>query len=276
MQPTNAPKELLQSQPVPAGVPTVKPDWMVSVTETSPVVGLPPLLVTDNVKLFPADPSTNAPLDVLAIANAGGVVVFTISVLLIAVGLPPPLTTAVLITATGAFVTSIGITIGGYRAPPPFRESPRMQRTSPPENTLQSHPVPAGTPTDRSDEMTSVTVTKSVVMLFPLLAIDKVKLFPADPFTKVPVDDLVIDNAGPVVVFTITELLVAVALPPPLTAAVFVTVAGAVTTMTGITIDGYCAPPPLNASVRVHRTFAPEDVLQSHPVPAGVPTAKAD
>lgn len=124
--------------------------------------------------------------------------------------------------------------------------------------------------------MVSDTVTVPAVGLLPLLATDNVKLLPDDPWAKVPVDDLVIDNAGPVVVFTITELLVAVALPPPLTAAVFVTVAGAVTTMTGITIDGYCAPPPLNASVRVHRTFAPEDVLQSHPVPAGVPTAKAD
>src|SRR6185295_14031466 len=117
---------------------------MVSVTVTVPEVGLPPVLATINVKLFPVDPCTNVPLDALAIVSAGGVVVFTVTVLLVAVALPPPLTVAVFVTVAGALTTLMGTTIDGYCAPPPFRASARLQRTSGPEVALQSHPVPAG------------------------------------------------------------------------------------------------------------------------------------
>jgi len=123
--------------------------------------------------------------------------------------------------------------------------------------------------------MVSVTVTVPVVGLPPLLTTDNVKLFPDDPWTNVPVEVLVIVNPGPVVVFKVTVLLVTVALPPPLTVAVFVTVAGAFATLTGIVIGGYCVPPPFRASARLQRATAPEDALQSHPVPVGVPKVKA-
>src|SRR6185295_606022 len=122
----------------------------------------------------------------------------------------------------------------------------------------------------------SVTVTVPDVELPPLLATVKVKLFPDDPWMNVPLDDLVSVNPGGIVVFTFTVLLIAVALPPPLTVAVFVTVAGALATLTGISIGGYCAPPPFKASLRLQPTNAPEEALQSHPDPAGVPTVKSD
>jgi len=124
--------------------------------------------------------------------------------------------------------------------------------------------------------MESVTVTVPVVGLPPTLTIDNVKLFPDDPRTNVPVDDLAIAKAGGVVVFKVTVLLVAVAAPPPLTVAVFVTVVGALATLTGIEIGGYCAPPPLKTSVRLQRTIAPEVAEQSQPVPAGVPIVRSD
>ena len=87
---------------------------MVSVTVTVPEVGLPPILATDKEKLFPADPFIKGPLNVLAIANAGEVVVFTVTVLLTAVALPPPLTVAVLVSVAGAWATLTGIVIDGY------------------------------------------------------------------------------------------------------------------------------------------------------------------
>jgi len=109
-----------------------------------------------------------------------------------------------------------------------------------------------------------------------MFATVKVKLFPEDPRTNVPLDALVNVKAGGVAVPTVTVLLIAVALPPPLTVAVFVTVAGALATLTGISIGGYCAPPPFKASLRLQPTNAPEEALQSHPDPAGVPTVKSD
>jgi len=69
---------------------------MVSVTVTIPEVALPPVLATDNVKLFPAEPCANVPLAVLVIANIASDVVFTVTILLVAPTLPPPLTVAVL------------------------------------------------------------------------------------------------------------------------------------------------------------------------------------
>ena len=84
-----------------------------------------------------------------------------------------------------------------------------------------------------------------------------------------------IANVGGAVVWIVTVLLIALGLPPPLTVAVFVTVAGALATLTGIEIGGYWVPPPFNASDRVHWTNAPVKVLQSQPVPAGVPTVKS-
>jgi len=86
---------------------------MVSVTVTVPEVGLPPRLVTDSVKLFPEDPFINVPLKLLAIANAGVVVVLTVTVLLIAATLPPPLTVAAFATVAGALATLTGIVIDG-------------------------------------------------------------------------------------------------------------------------------------------------------------------
>ena|SRR6185295_1962140 len=119
---------------------------MASVTVTVPEEGLPPVLATVNVKLFPVDPCTNVPLDALVIVSAGGVVVFTVTVLLVVVALPPPLTVAVFVTVAGAFATLTGIVIGGYCVPPPFRASARLQRATAPEDALQSHPVPVGVP----------------------------------------------------------------------------------------------------------------------------------
>jgi len=111
---------------------------------------LPPLLATVNVKLFPVDPCTNVPLEALVIVNKGGFVVFTVTVLLVAVALPPPLTVAVLITADGAVATLTGIAISGYCVPPPLRASARLQRATAPEDALQSHPVPVGVPRIKS------------------------------------------------------------------------------------------------------------------------------
>jgi|SRR6185295_16425895 len=124
--------------------------------------------------------------------------------------------------------------------------------------------------------MVSVTVTVPEEGLPPVLATVNVKLFPVDPCTNVPLDALEIVNKGGFVVFTVTVLLVAVALPPPLTVAVFDTVAGALTTLTGTTIDGYCAPPPLKTSVRLQRTTAPEDAVQFQPAPVAVPKVRSD
>ena len=89
------------------------------------------------------------------------------------------------------------------------------------------------------DETGSVTVTVPAVGLPPLLATVSVKMFPVVPCTNVPLDDFVIVNPGNVEVWIVTVLLVALALPPPLTVAVFITVAGAVATLTGIVIAGY-------------------------------------
>src|SRR6185295_10729922 len=172
---------------------------MVSVTVTVPDEGLPPVLATVNVKLFPADPFTNVPLDALVIVSVGGVVVFTVTALLVPVGLPPPLTVAVFVTVAGALTTLTGIAMDGYCAPPPFRASARLQRTTAPEDALQSHPVPAGVPKVKSDATVSVTVTVPEVGLPPVLATDNVKLFPADPFTNVPLEVFVIVNPGVVV-----------------------------------------------------------------------------
>src|SRR6185295_7443625 len=121
-----------------------------------------------------------------------------------------------------------------------------------------------------------VTVTVPEVGLPPVLATDNVKLFPADPFTNVPLEVFVIVNPGVVVAFTVTVLLVALALPPPLTVAVFVTVAGAFATLRGTVIDGYCVEPPFKASLRLQRTTAPEVAEQSQPVPTGVPIVRSD
>lgn len=99
-------------QPVPAAAVPVKPDGIVSVTLTVPVVAAVPLLVTVIVKVAPICPGVKLPVWDFVIVRLGVPVGVTVAVsVAVPVVEPPPETVTVLAIVAGAFVATLTVNV---------------------------------------------------------------------------------------------------------------------------------------------------------------------
>jgi hypothetical protein len=248
VQVTVCPAEL-HVQPVPLAALNVRPVGSVSITETVPVVGDVPVLLT-MIVYAPVAPIVKLPVWLLAIARVG----VTTVVGSVAVGefvAAPPLAAAEFVTVAGAFAATLTVSVIGVPAAAAAMTVALVHVTVCP-SALQVQPVPVAALNVRPVGSVSVTVMVPDVATFPVL-LTAIVYVPVAPVTKDPVCDFAIASVGlPASVVGSVAVGVFVA-PPPLAVTELVTDPGAPVALT-VNVMGLPAAPAAMAVVLVQVT----------------------